>query len=167
MPDTVLFKGNPLHLEGTEVKLGEKAPDFKVRKSLGEDVKLSDYAAGKTVVISSIPSIDTGVCDAQTRRFNDEATKLGENVVVITVSCDLPTAQGRWCGDTGAKNLIMLSDYKDHDFGHRYGLYITELGVNARAVFVVAPDGTLKHVEYVAEVTNHPNYEAVIEAART
>ncbi|MCB2155360.1 thiol peroxidase [bacterium] len=166
MPDTVNFKGNPLHLEGTEVKLGEKAPDFTARKSLAEDVSLSALAAGKTAIISSIPSIDTGVCDMQTRRFNDEASKLGDDVVIITVSCDLPPAQARWCGAAGVENLVMLSDYMHHDFGARYGLKIKELGVNSRAVFVVAADGTLKHVEYVGEVTEHPNYEAALAAAK-
>jgi thiol peroxidase len=165
MPNSVTLKGNPIPVEGTELKPGDKAPDFKASKSLVDDCSLTDFL-GKTVIISSVPSLDTPVCDTSSRRFNEEAGKLGDAVAVVTVSCDLPPAQARWCGAADAKNLVVASDYKHHDFGKKYGVWIPKLGVNARAVFVIGPDGTVKHAEYVPEIAQEPNYDAALSAAK-
>jgi thiol peroxidase len=116
-------------------------------------------------LISVVPSIDTGVCDAQTRRFNEEAAKL-DNVQILTISVDLPFAQKRWCGANGIDNVQMLSDHRDVSFGEAYGVLIKELRLLARAIFVVDSNDQVTYVEYVSEVTDHPNYEAAIEAAK-
>src|SRR5690606_22743670 len=120
------LKGNPLTLVGPELKPGDPAPDFRLSKSLTESASLKDFA-GKVKLISVVPSIDTGVCDAQTRRFNEEAAKLGDKVVVLTISNDLPMAQGRWCGAAGVDKVVMLSDHKNLSFGEAYGVHIQEL----------------------------------------
>jgi thioredoxin-dependent peroxiredoxin len=159
------LKGNPLTLIGPEVKVGDKAPDFKVNKDLLNQVSLADFA-GKVKLISVVPSIDTGVCDQQTRRFNEEAAKLGDNVVVLTVSADLPMAQGRWCGAAGVDKVTMLSDYKDASFGQAYGVLIKELRLLMRSIFVVDANDNVQYVEYLKEMTEHPNYEAALEATR-
>ncbi|ANB55783.1 ahpC/TSA family protein [Anoxybacillus sp. B7M1] len=160
----ITFKGNPVTLIGNEVKVGDKAPDFKVLANDLSEVTLSD-TKGSVRLISVIPSIDTGVCDAQTRRFNEEAAKL-DNVKVLTISVDLPFAQKRWCGANGIENVQVLSDHRDTSFGQAYGVLIKELRLLARAVFVVDSSDTVTYVEYVSEATNHPNYEAAIEAAK-
>ncbi len=160
------LKGNPLTLLGPELKKGDKAPDFQLNKSLVDVAKLSDYA-GKVKLVSVIPSIDTGVCDAQTRRFNEAASALGDNVVVLTVSVDLPMAQSRWCGAAGVENVVMLSDYKDNSFGEAYGVLIKELRLDYRAIFVIDSNDVIQYVEYLGEMTEHPNYEAAIEAAKS
>lgn len=159
------FKGNPITLVGPELKAGDAAPDFVLNKSLVETVSLKDYA-GKIKLISVVPSIDTGVCDAQTRRFNEEAGALGENVVVLTVSVDLPFAQARWCGAAGVDKVVMLSDYKAHSFGEAYGVYIKELGLNHRSIFVIGADDKIQYVEYLPEMTEHPNYEQALLAVK-
>lgn len=161
----VTFKNNPVTLLGNEVKVGDKAPDFTV---LGNDlspVTLQD-SKGKVRLIISVPSLDTGVCDAETRRFNEEATKLSEDLVVYTVSVDLPFAQKRWCGAAGIERVVTVSDHRDLSFGKAYGVAIEELRLLARSVFVIDKDDTVKYVEYVEETTNHPNYEAAIEAVK-
>ncbi|MDE8562951.1 thiol peroxidase [Anoxybacillus rupiensis] len=160
----ITFKGNPVTLIGNEVKVGDKAPDFKVLANDLSEVTLSD-TKGSVRLISVIPSIDTGVCDAQTRRFNEEAAKL-DNVKVLTISVDLPFAQKRWCGANGIENVQVLSDHRDASFGQAYGVLIKELRLLARAVFVVDSSDRVTYVEYVSEATNHPNYEAAIEAAK-
>lgn len=160
-----LFKGNPITLIGPELKPGDKAPDFKLSKSLLETVSLADFA-GKIKLISVVPSIDTGVCDAQTRRFNEEAAKLGDNVVVLTVSVDLPFAQARWCGAAGVDRVVMLSDYKDRNFGQAYGVFIKELALDYRAIFVIDGNDTIRYVEYLREMTEHPDYDAALNAVR-
>ncbi|KXG11618.1 putative thiol peroxidase [Anoxybacillus sp. P3H1B] len=160
----ITFKGNPVTLIGNEVKVGDKAPNFKVLANDLSEVTLSD-TKGSVRLISVIPSIDTGVCDAQTRRFNEEAAKL-DNVKVLTISVDLPFAQKRWCGANGIENVQVLSDHRDASFGQAYGVLIKELRLLARAVFVVDSSDTVTYVEYVSEATNHPNYEAAIEAAK-
>lgn len=160
-----LFKGSPITLLGPELKVGDKAPDFRLNKSLVDEVTLSDFA-GKVKLISVVPSIDTGVCDAQTRRFNEEAAKLGDNVVVLTVSVDLPFAQARWCGAAGVDKVVMLSDYKDNNFGEAYGVLIKEFRLDYRAIFVVDTDDTIRYVEYLHEMTEHPDYDAAIAAVR-
>lgn len=159
------FKGNPLTLAGNTVKVGDKAPDFTLNKDLVTEVSLKDYA-GKIKLISVVPSLDTGVCDAQTRRFNEEAVKLGDQVVVLTVSVDLPFAQARWCGAAGIENVVTLSDYKKHSFGQAYGVLIEEFHLLMRSIFVIDANDTVQYVEYLSEMTDHPNYEAAVEAVR-
>lgn len=159
------IKGNPLTLIGPEVKVGDKAPDFKVNKNLFDQVSLAEYA-GKVKLISVIPSLDTGVCDAQTRRFNEEASKLGDNVIILTISVDLPPAQARWCGAAGVDKVVTLSDYKDVSFGEAYGVLIKELRLLMRSIFVVDANNNVQYVEYLQEMTEHPNYEAAIEAVK-
>ncbi len=159
------FKGNPLTLAGNTVKVGDKAPDFTLNKDLVTEVSLKDYA-GKIKLISVVPSLDTGVCDAQTRRFNEEAVKLGDQVVILTVSVDLPFAQARWCGAAGIENVVTLSDYKKHSFGKAYGVLIEEFHLLMRSIFVVDANDTVQYVEYLGEMTDHPNYEAAVEAVR-
>ena len=155
------FQGNPLTLIGPELKAGDKAPDFKLIDTGLKSVTLAD-SKGKTRLISVVPSIDTPVCDLQTKRFNQEAFKLPANVVVLTVSMDLPFAQGRWCGLAGADKVQMLSDYKEHAFGQAYGVLIKELQLLSRAVFVIGSEDKVQYAEYVKEITTHPDYEKVL-----
>lgn len=159
------LKGNPLTLIGPELKAGDTAPDFTASKSLVESASLADFA-GKIKLISVIPSIDTGVCDAQTRRFNEEAAKLGDNVAVITISADLPPAQARWCGAAGVDKLVMLSDHKDMSFGDAYGVHIKELRLLMRSVFVIDANNKITYAEYLREMTEHPDYDAALNAVR-
>lgn len=160
----VTFKGNPVTLLGNEVKVGDKAPEFNVLANDLSVVTLAD-SKGQVRLISVVPSVDTGVCDAQTRRFNEEASQL-DNVKVLTVSVDLPFAQKRWCAAAGIENVQTVSDHRDLSFGEAYGVAIQELRLLARAVFVVDSNDTVTYVEYVSEATNHPNYEAAVEAAK-
>ena len=160
----VTFKGNSITLLGNEVKVGDKAPDFKVLANDLSEVTLQD-TKGQVRLLTSVPSLDTGVCDAETRRFNEEASSLG-NVKVLTVSVDLPFAQKRWCAAAGIENVQTLSDHRDLSFGEAYGVTIQELRLLTRAVFVVDSTDTVVYVEYVSEATNHPDYEAALEAAR-
>lgn len=159
------LKGNPITLVGPQLKVGDKAPDFKLNKDLMNEVSLADYA-GKVKLISVVPSLDTGVCDAQTRRFNEEAAGLGENVAILTVSADLPFAQARWCGATGVDKVVTLSDYKTNAFGEAYGVLIKELRLDMRAVFVVDENDTIQYVEVLEEMTEPPNYENAIAATK-
>jgi thiol peroxidase len=159
------FKGNPITLIGPELKPGDKAPDFRLNKSLLEEVTLADFA-GKIKLISVVPSLDTGVCDAQTRRFNEEAANLGDQVVVLTVSVDTPFAQARWCGAAGVDRVITLSDFKNRNFGESYGVLIKELGLDMRSIFVVDANDTIQYVQYVKEMTEHPDYEKAVEAVK-
>lgn len=165
MMANITFKGNPMTLLGNEVKVGEKAPNFTVLANDLSEVTLEN-TKGQVRLISVVPSLDTGVCDAQTRRFNEEASNLG-NVKVLTISVDLPFAQKRWCGANGIENVQTLSDHRDLSFGEAYGVAIKELRLLARAIFVVDSSDTVTYVEYVSEATNHPNYEAAIEAAKS
>lgn len=160
------FKGNPITLIGPQLKAGDSAPDFTVSKNLLEDVSLKDYA-GKIKLISVVPSLDTGVCDAQTRRFNEEAAGLGDDVVILTISADLPFAQARWCGAAGVDRVITLSDYKSRSFGEAYGVLIKEFQLDMRSIFVVDTNDTITYVEYLGEMTEHPNYEAAIDAVKS
>ncbi|CUA78826.1 MULTISPECIES: thiol peroxidase [Anoxybacillus] len=161
---SVTFKGNPVTLIGQEVKVGDVAPNFTVLANDLSPVTLDD-TKGFVRLISVVPSIDTGVCDAQTRRFNEEAGSI-EGVKVLTISVDLPFAQKRWCAANGLENVVTLSDHRDVSFGQAYGVLIQELRLLARAVFVVDRNDRVTYVEYVSEATNHPNYEAAIEAAK-
>ena len=159
------MRGNPLTLLGREVKPGEKAPDFDVVNDSLKPVNLA-ATSGAVRIFSVIPSLDTPVCDAQTRRFNEEAAQL-PGVDIYTVSMDLPFAQKRWCGAYGVDKVKMLSDHKSGSFGEQYGTLIKELRIESRAIFVLDKDNTVKHVEYVKEVADHPNYEAALNAARS
>ncbi len=161
----VTFKGGPVTLLGNEVKVGDKAPNFTVLANDLSEVTLEN-TKGQVRLITSVPSLDTGVCDAETRRFNEEAAGLG-NVKVLTVSVDLPFAQKRWCAAAGIENVQTLSDHRDLSFGEAYGVAIKELRLLTRAVFVVDSSDTVTYVEYVSEATNHPNYEAALEAAKS
>lgn len=160
----ITFKGNPVTLLGNEVKVGDKAPNFTVLANDLSEVSLAD-SKGQVRLISVVPSIDTGVCDAQTRRFNEEAAKL-DNVKILTVSVDLPFAQKRWCAAAGIENVQTVSDHRDLSFGEAFGVTIQELRLLARAVFVVDSNDTVTYVEYVSEATDHPDYEAAVEAAK-
>ena len=167
---TTGIKGTQFALEGPELKPGDKAPDFKLQKRTEggfEDVTLSSFA-GKTLLLSVVPSLDTPVCAVQTKTFNERASKLPDSVAVVTVSTDLPFAQARFCGVEGIDKIQTASDHRDASFGKAYGVLIAEgpfERVHSRAIFVVGPDGLLKHVEYVPEVPDHPNYDAAIAAA--
>jgi thioredoxin-dependent peroxiredoxin len=160
----ITFKGGAVTLLGNEVKVGDKAPNFTVLANNLTLVTL-DNSKGTVRIISVVPSVDTGVCDAQTRRFNEEAANL-EGVTILTVSNDLPFAQGRWCGAAGIDKVQLVSDHRDLSFGLAYGTVIKELRLQARAVFVIDANDTVTYVEYVSEATNHPNYEAAIAAAK-
>lgn len=159
------FKGNPITLLGPELKPGDAAPDFTLSKNLLEDVSLKDYA-GKIKLISVVPSLDTGVCDAQTRRFNTEAAELGDDVVVLTVSMDLPFAQARWCGAAGIDRVITLSDHKAASFGEAYGVLIKEFRLDMRSIFVIDKSDKLTYVEYLGEMAEHPDYDGAIQAVK-
>ncbi len=155
--------GNPLALAGPELKAGDKAPEFEL---IGSDLKPVTLGDGGTVrIFSVVPSLDTPVCDAQTKRFNDELAKL-EGVEIITVSMDLPFAQSRWCGAFGVDKVKMLSDHKSASFGLNYGTLIEPLRIESRAIFVVDKSNVLQHVEYVSEVSEHPNYDTALAAAK-
>jgi thiol peroxidase len=158
------FKGN-VTLVGPELKPGDKAPAFTAVANDLSTVESSAYS-GKVRIISSVPSLDTGVCDTQTRKFNQAASELGENVVVLTISADLPFAQKRWCGNAGVDRVITLSDFRDHSFSKAYGTYIKEWTLCSRAVFVVDSSDTVVYAEYVPVAGQEPNYDAALAAAR-
>jgi len=159
----ITFKGNEMTLVGPALKVGEPAPDFTVVDNALQPVQLSSFK-GEVVVISSVPSLDTPVCEQQTRRFNEEAASL--NAKILTISVDLPFAQKRFCGANGIEAVVTLSDYKDRSFAQAFGLMIKELGLLTRAVFVIDQEGTLVYQEIVPEVTDHPNYEKVLEEVK-
>lgn len=161
----ITMKGNPLTLVGAEIKTGQKAPEFTVVGNDLSAVPFSSYA-GKVVVISSVPSLDTGVCDTMTRRFNEEAGKLSKDVVVLTISMDLPFAQKRWCGAAGIEHVTTLSDYQTADFGTKYGLLIKGLRLLARAVIVVDKTGVVRYVQIVPELTTEPDYAAALKVVK-
>ena len=158
------LRGNPMTLLGPELKPGDKAPDFDVVNDSLKPVSLE--TTGHNVrIFSVVPSLDTPVCDAQTKRFNEEAANM-PNVDIYTVSMDLPFAQKRWCGNFGIDKVKMLSDHKSGSFGERYGTLIKELRIESRAIFVVDQDNTVRYVEYVKEVSEHPNYDAALAAVQ-
>ena len=161
----VTMRGNPLTLLGKELKQGDAAPDVELLDNDLSPVRLSSYR-GKVCVISSVPSLDTPVCDMETRRFNEEAGGLGEDVVIVTVSMDLPFAQKRWCGAAGVDRVVTLSDHREASFGMAYGVLIKGLRLLARAVFVVDKEGTIRYVELVREIASEPDYGSALEAAR-
>lgn len=163
--NAVTMKGNPLTLLGEPIKVGQKAPDFTVVGNDLSPVTLSSFAS-KVVVLAAVPSLDTGVCDAMTRRFNEEAAKLGDDVKVLTVSMDLPFAQARWCGAAGIENVTTVSDYQTADFGQKYGLLIKELRLLARAVLVIDKSGVVRYVQLVPEIATEPDYDAALKAVK-
>lgn len=159
------LKGNPLTLVGPELKPGDNAPDFSMVDNALKPVTLQD-TAGRVRIFSVVPSLDTPVCDAQTKKFNEEAANL-PGVEIYTVSMDLPFAQKRWCGAFDVNKVKMLSDHRDASFGQNYGTLIKELRIESRAIFVVDPSNKIRHAEYVKEVADFPNYEAALAAARS
>lgn len=164
-PGIVTMKGNPLVLLGEEVKIGDVAPDFTVVANDLSVVKFSSFK-GKICVISSVPSLDTPVCDTSTRRFNEEASQLGDDVNVLTISMDLPFAQARWCGAAGITRVQTLSDHRDASFGLSYGVLLKDLRLLARAVFVVDQAGIIQYVQIVNEIAQEPDYDSVIQAVK-
>lgn len=163
--NAITFKSNPLTLVGEAVSVGQAAPDFTAAANDLSPYQLSDDK-GKVVVISAVPSLDTPVCDTQTRKFNEAAASLGDGVVIVTVSMDLPFAQARWCGAAGVDQVKTVSDYNGVDFGTKYGLLIKELRLLARAVLVVDQQGAIQYYQLVSEVTEEPDYDAAIEAVK-
>ncbi len=164
----VTLKGNPVDLAGPELKAGDTAPDFVLQNKDLADVRLQDFQ-GKTLIIATVPSLDTPVCHEETKRFNQEAANL-PNTEILVVSMDLPFGQTRWCGAEGVDKVTCLSAHRCTKFGEDYGVLIVGGPLDrclARAIFVVGPDGKLKHVEYVSEIAEHPNYEAALQAAKS
>lgn len=161
----ITMKRNPLTLMGDEVKVGEMAPDFVVLDNNLSPVKFSSFR-GKTCILSSVPSLDTPVCDMETRKFNEEAGRLGPDVAILTVSMDLPFAQKRWCAAAGVDKVQTLSDHRDASFGTSYGVLIKELRLLARAVFLVDRKGIIQYIQLVKEVTKEPDYEAALNTLR-
>jgi thiol peroxidase len=161
----ITMRGNPLTLIGQEIKPGNPAPDFESLDNELTPVRLSSFR-GKVVIISAVPSLDTPVCDMETRRFNSEAANLSEDIVILTISMDLPFAQKRWCGAAGVDKVVTLSDHREAEFGKAYGVLIKELRLLARAVFVVDAEGVVRYVQLVREVAEEPDYDAVISAAK-
>lgn len=163
-PGVITMKGKPLTLLGEEVEVGQAAPDCAVVANDMSVVNLSSYR-GQVCVIASVPSLDTKVCDLETRRFNEEASKLGPDVVILTISMDLPAAQARWCGAAGVDRVKTLSDYREAAFGKSYGVLIKELRLLARAVFVVDKQGIIRYIQIVPDQAQEPDYDAAIRAA--
>jgi thiol peroxidase len=159
----VTMQGNPLTLIGPALAIGSTLPDFVLTANDMSDLSGAGYK-DKVLVLSVLPSLDTGVCALQTRTFNQKASQLSEDVVVLTVSMDLPFAQKRFCGAEGIDRVITASDYKHRSFGPSFGVLIKELGLLSRAVFVVDRGGTIRHVEYVSEISQEPSYDAALQA---
>ncbi len=164
-PGAITMKGNPLTLVGRLPEVGQAAPDFEVLDNNLTPVKLSSFK-GKICIIASVPSLDTPVCDIETRRFNTEAAKLSADVIILTISMDLPFAQKRWCGAAGIDKVTTLSDHRNAEFGAAFGTIIKELRLLARAVFVVDKNGIVRLVQLVKEVAQEPDYEAVLAAVK-
>ncbi|MFN4245634.1 MAG: thiol peroxidase [Brevinematia bacterium] len=161
--DVVTFKGNYVTLVGENfAEVGDIAPDFVAVDNSLNDVRLSDFV-GKKVIISSVPSLDTPVCDIETKKFNELAKNFNDDVVILTISMDLPFAQKRWCGNNNVDNVKTISDYKYREFGMKYGVYVKELGLLARVIFVVDRDGKIKYKQVVKEIGSEPNYSDVLE----
>jgi thiol peroxidase len=161
----VTMRGNPLTLVGKELRIGDPAPDMELLDNDLNAVKLSSFK-GKVCVISSVPSLDTPVCDMETRRFNEAAGKLGDDVVILTVSMDLPFAQKRWCGAAGVDRVITLSDHRGASFGNAFGVLIKELRLLARSIFVVDQSGIIQYIQHVKELSQEPDYDAIIKAVQ-
>ncbi|MFT5170188.1 MAG: thiol peroxidase [Candidatus Omnitrophota bacterium] len=162
----ITMKGNPVTLLGTPINVGDSLPDTVLTANDMSDFVLSSLK-GKKVIVSVVPSLDTGVCDLQTKRFNEEASNLGDDVLIVTVSVDLPFAQKRWCGATGSESLQTVSDYKNNDFGKASGLLIDGLLILTRAIFVADANGVVTYKEIVSEITTEPNYDAALAAIKS
>lgn len=161
----ITFKGGPLTLVGPQLKVGQKAPDAELTANDLSSVKISSFA-GKITILSCVPSLDTQVCDIQTRKFNEKAGQMGSDAVVLTISMDLPFAQKRWCGAAGIDHVKTLSDYKTAQFATAYGLLIKELHLISRAVIVLDKQQTIRYIQIVPEVTTEPDYDAVLQAVK-
>lgn len=161
----ITFKGNNLTIVGREIKVGDTLPGFKLTANDMSDLS-SDTYRGKTIVLSVVPSLDTPTCAISTKRFNEEASKLGQDVAILTVSMDLPFAQKRWCGAEHVERVQTASDYKYRGFGETFGTYIKEWGLLCRAIFVADKQGKVKHVEYVADISSEPDYTATLAAVK-
>jgi thiol peroxidase len=161
----VTMKGNPLTLVGNEVKVGDSAPDSALVGNDLSQVRVSSFF-GQVLVLSAVPSLDTPVCDTETRRFNEEAARLGQEVKIVTISMDLPFAQKRWCGAAGVDNVVTLSDHRDASFGQDYGILIKGLRLLARAVFVADKEGVVRYVQLVKEVADEPDYDEILAEIR-
>ena len=161
----VTMKGNPVTLLGNSVNVGDSIPEVTLTANDLSDFSLSSIK-GKKAIISVVPSLDTGICDLQTKRFNKEAETLGDDVTIVTVSVDLPFAQSRWCGATGSDKVITVSDYKSNAFGQAFGVLIEGLLLLARAIFVVDENGVVQYKELVPEITTEPNYDAALDALK-
>lgn len=163
--DVVTVEGNPLTLIGEEIKEGQDAPDFTVLDADLKEVSLKDLD-GKIKLIAAVPSLDTPVCDLQIKRFNDEASQVSKDVAIIFISMDLPFAQKRFCQAYDIKTVKTFSDHRDADFGKKYGVLIKELRLLARSIFIIDKNNKVTYVEYVKELTEHPDYEAVLGALK-
>lgn len=163
MSRSVTFKGNPLTLVGNQVEVGQPAPDCELTDGSLETVTVANWK-GKPTLISVVPSLDTPVCQVQTKHFNEQVAALGDQIHAVTVSLDLPFAQGRFCGEAEVENMQSLSDYKDRSFGNNWGMLIDELKLLARGVFVLDADGNVVHAETVGEVVDEPDYASALEA---
>ena len=161
----VTMHGNPLTLIGKELSVGDSAPDLELLDNDLNPIKLSSYR-GKVCVISSVPSLDTPVCDMETRRFNEAAGQLGEDVAILTVSVDLPFAQKRWCGAAGVEKVVTLSDHRDTAFGTAFGVLIKELRLLGRSIFVLDRNGIIQYIQNVKELSEEPDYDAVLGAVQ-
>jgi len=161
----ITMKGNALTLLGPELQTGDSAPDFRVVDTDLQPVTLKDLDQ-KVLILSSVPSLDTPVCDMETRRFNTEAANLSNEIKIVTVSMDLPFAQKRWCGAAGVDQVMTVSDYREASFGQNYGVLIKELRLLARAIFVLDQARTVCYTQLVSEVTEEPDYDAVLQAAK-
>jgi thiol peroxidase len=163
--NNIKFKGEPVTITGNEIRTGQIAPDFTLTGTDLNPVKLSDFK-NKVKIVSVFPSIDTGVCALQTKRFNKEASKLGDDIVILCISKDLPFAQSRFCGAERIDNVITLSDYKNNEFGEKYGFLLKELGLLTRGVIVIDKDNVVQYVEYVKEIAEEPDYRKAIDEAK-
>ena len=166
MPATataVTLKGKPVTLVGQEIQVGTPAPDCTLTANDLSEVRLSSFK-GKKVILSVVPSLDTAVCDLQTKRFNKEATQLGNDVVILTISVDLPFAQKRWCGATGSDKIKTLSDHRNAEFGQAFGVLIKDLRLLTRAIYILDEKGIIRYKQIVDEITTEPNYESVLQA---
>lgn len=159
----ITFGGNPVTLKGNEIKISDNAPDFLLTDNNLTDISLKDTKGKRVFVV--VPSLDTPICDMEAKRFNDEACKL-DNVTIYVISMDLPFAQKRWCGANNSDKIITLSDYKYRNFGENYGVYVNELGLLARAIFVIDENNKVEYVEYCSEIRSEPNFDAVLEVLK-
>ncbi len=161
----ITLNGAKLSLEGKVLSVGQKAPDFTLAGNDLKPVSLKDFK-GRAVILSAVPSLDTPTCDMETRRFNKEASALGDKAVVLTVSKDLPFAQARWCAAAGIDRVKTLSDYRNTSFASDYGILIKELFLLARAIFVIDGNGVIKYIQFVQEVSKEPDYKAVLDEVK-